>query len=95
MESEKKIPLYEIRNQLVPIVQQAAEHPDLFELLEAVKAKDEYTHRHNVGVGILSTLIGRWLKMEDKEIALLTLAATLHDVGKIKISQDILQNRGN
>lgn len=94
MESENKIPLFEIRNQLIPIVQQAAEHPDLFELLEAVKAKDEYTHQHNVGVGILSTLIGKWLKLPDKEIALLALAATLHDVGKIKISQDILQKPG-
>ncbi|NOV00231.1 HD-GYP domain-containing protein [Paenibacillus planticolens] len=94
VETQKKIPLFEIKNQLIPIVQQAAEHSDLFEIFEAIKAKDEYTHQHNVGVGILSTLIGKWLQMNDQEVALLTLAATLHDIGKVKIPQDILRKPG-
>ncbi|MBP1967034.1 HD-GYP domain-containing protein [Paenibacillus aceris] len=94
MEVQKKIPLFEIKNQLIPIVQQAAEHSDLFEIFEAVKAKNEYTHQHNVGVGILSTLIGKWLQLDEQEVGMLTLAATLHDVGKIEVSKDILQKPG-
>lgn len=94
IQSQKKIPLLEIKNELIPIVLQAAENPDLFQLLEAVKAKDEYTHQHNTGVGILSTLIGKWLNWADNEVALLSLAATMHDVGKIKISQEILLKPG-
>ncbi|MGO4275635.1 HD-GYP domain-containing protein, partial [Paenibacillus sp. TAF58] len=94
IQSQKKIPLLEIKNDLIPIVQQAAEHPDLFQLFQAVKAKDEYTHQHNIGVGVLSTLIGKWLNWADNEVALLSLAATMHDVGKIKISQEILLKPG-
>lgn len=94
IKSQKKIPLLEIKNDLIPIVQQAAENPDLFQLFQAVKAKDEYTHQHNIGVGILSTLIGKWLNLADSEVALLSLAATMHDVGKIKISQEILMKPG-
>ncbi|MEC0227994.1 HD-GYP domain-containing protein [Paenibacillus alba] len=94
IQSQKKIPLLEIKNELIPIVQQAAENPDLFQLFQAVKAKDEYTHQHNIGVGILSTLIGKWLNLEDNEVALLSLAATMHDVGKIKISEEILMKPG-
>lgn len=94
IQSQKKIPLLEIKNDLIPIVQQAAENPDLFQLFQAVKAKDEYTHQHNIGVGILSTLIGKWLNWADNEVALLSLAATMHDVGKIKISQEILLKPG-
>ncbi|MCY9664561.1 HD-GYP domain-containing protein [Paenibacillus alginolyticus] len=94
IQSQKKIPLLEIKNELIPIVLQAAENPDLFQLFEAVKAKDEYTHKHNIGVGILSTLIGKWLNLADNEVALLSLAATMHDVGKIKISQEILLKPG-
>jgi HD-GYP domain-containing protein (c-di-GMP phosphodiesterase class II) len=90
----KKIPLLEIKNDLIPIVQQASEHPDLFQLFESVKAKDEYTHQHNIGVGVLSTLIGRWLNLEDVEIGLLSLAATLHDVGKVRIPEEILLKPG-
>ncbi|TXK77960.1 HD-GYP domain-containing protein [Paenibacillus sp. N3.4] len=94
MKYNKKIPLLEIRNELIPIVQQASEHPDLFQLFEAVKAKDEYTHQHNIGVGVLSTLIGKWLNMDEVEVALLSVAATLHDVGKVRISTDILNKPG-
>lgn len=91
---QKKVPLLEVKNELIPIVQEAAEHPDLFQLFEAVKAKDEYTHRHNIGVGVLSTLIGKWLNLGDSEVALLSLAATMHDVGKVQISKEILMKPG-
>lgn len=94
IQTQKKIPLLEIKSELIPIVQQAAENPDLFQLFQAVKAKDEYTHQHNIGVGILSTLIGKWMELADTEVALLSLAATMHDVGKIKVSQEILMKPG-
>lgn len=94
IQTQKKIPLLEIKNELIPIVQQAAENPDLFQLFQAVKAKDEYTHQHNIGVGILSTLIGKWMDLGDTEVALLSLAATMHDVGKIKVSEEILMKPG-
>ncbi|TXK82488.1 HD-GYP domain-containing protein [Paenibacillus sp. N3.4] len=94
IQSKKKIPLLEIKNELIPIVQQAAENPDLFQLFQAVKAKDEYTHQHNIGVGILSTLIGKWMNLGETEVALLSLAATMHDVGKIQVSQEILMKPG-
>ena len=41
IQRQKKVPLLEIKNELIPIVQQAADHPDLFQLFESVKAKDE------------------------------------------------------
>jgi HD-GYP domain-containing protein (c-di-GMP phosphodiesterase class II) len=90
IQTQKNIPLLEIQNDLIPIVKQVSEHPNLFQLLEAVKAKDEYTHQHNIGVGVLSTLIGKWLKLDESEIALLSVAATMHDVGKVKVSNEIL-----
>ncbi|AZN38981.1 HD-GYP domain-containing protein [Paenibacillus albus] len=89
-----KIPVMEIKHELVPLIQQVSENHDLFHLFESVKAKDEYTHQHNIGVGVLSTLIGKWLELDEKEIALLSLAAVMHDVGKVRISEDILMKPG-
>ncbi|MEW9699951.1 HD-GYP domain-containing protein [Paenibacillus sp. SI8] len=94
IQARKKVPLLEIKNELIPIVQQAADHPDLYQLFEAVKAKDEYTHQHNIGVGILSTLLAKWLGLGESEIALVSLAATMHDVGKVQISEEILLKPG-
>ncbi|MCD1260775.1 HD-GYP domain-containing protein [Paenibacillus athensensis] len=87
----RKVPLLEIRTELIPYIQQITEHPNLFEVLDSVKVKDQYTYKHSVGVGVLATLLGKWLKLDKAELAVLSLGATLHDVGKMRISQEILQ----
>jgi HD-GYP domain-containing protein (c-di-GMP phosphodiesterase class II) len=91
---KKKIPLLDIKHEFIPLVRQAAEDPDLFRLFETVRAKDEYTHQHNVGVSVLSTMLGKWCKLDEQELNLLALGATLHDVGKIRIPDDILNKPG-
>lgn len=70
---KKKIPLLDIKHEFIPMVRQAAEDPDLFRLFEAVRAKDEYTHHHNVGVSVLSTMLGKWCKLDEQELNLLSL----------------------
>jgi HD-GYP domain-containing protein (c-di-GMP phosphodiesterase class II) len=89
-----KIPLMEIRKEILPVVQQASGNSNVFQLFEAVKAKDNYTYQHNIGVGILSTLIGRWLNLEESDLSSLSLAAILFDVGKVKIPDEALNNPG-
>ncbi len=89
-----KIPVMEFKNTVVQDVQLIADSPDIFRLFEAVKAKDDYTHQHNIGVGVLSSLIGKWLNLEEVELSSLTLAATLHDVGKVKVPIEILNKPG-
>lgn len=90
----RRVPLLEIKHELIPRIREAAEIPNLFKLVEAVKAKDEYTHQHNIGVSVLSVMLGRWLGLEESEMTLLALGAALHDVGKIRISDDILMKPG-
>jgi HD-GYP domain-containing protein (c-di-GMP phosphodiesterase class II) len=90
----KKLPLLEITKELLPLVEQVSSHPNVFQLFESVKAKDEYTHQHNIGVGVLSTLIGKWMKLSGPDIAILALSATMHDVGKVFIPNEILLKPG-
>ncbi|NRF95562.1 HD-GYP domain-containing protein [Paenibacillus frigoriresistens] len=92
--TSRKIPVMEIRKEILPSIRQVAENPDIFQLFETVKAKDDYTYQHNIGVGILSTLIGRWLNLGESELTLLSLAATLHDIGKVNVPLDILNKPG-
>ncbi|RKP56101.1 HD-GYP domain-containing protein [Cohnella endophytica] len=94
IKSSRKIPLMEIRKDVLPAIHSLSKNPNLFELFETVKAKDDYTYQHNVGVGILATLIGRWMGLNDLELSMLSLAAVLHDVGKVKIPKEILNKPG-
>jgi HD-GYP domain-containing protein (c-di-GMP phosphodiesterase class II) len=86
----RKIPVTEFKNTILPVIDQIAEDPNLFRLLKAVKAKDEYTHCHNIGVSVIATLIGKWLKMDKTDLAALSLAALLHDVGSVRIPLEML-----
>ncbi|MBM7565118.1 HD-GYP domain-containing protein [Paenibacillus sacheonensis] len=90
IEETGQVPLTELEAEIVPVVKVASGHPNIFELFEAVKAHGDYTYEHNIGVGVLSTMIGRWLGFGEDELTALTIAATLHDVGKVKIPQEIL-----
>lgn len=89
-----KVPLMDIKQELLPAILDVSKHRDIFELFEIVKAKDDYTYQHNIGVGVLSTLIGRWMNLDESELQELSLAASLHDVGKIKIPIEVLNKPG-
>ncbi len=89
-----RIPLTNIRQEILPAVRDLSGNPDLFELFEIVKAKDDYTFEHNIGVGIIATLIGSWMNLSEEELSTLSLAATLHDIGKVKVPAAILNKPG-
>lgn len=89
-----KIPVMDIKKNVIPMIFQAAEHSNVFELLEAVKAQDDYTYQHNVGVGVLAVTIGKWLKLSESQLTALSLAASLHDIGKVKIPMELLNKPG-
>jgi putative nucleotidyltransferase with HDIG domain len=80
----------EFKNTILPIIDQIVEDPNIFRLLKAVKAKDEYTYQHNVGVSVIATLIGKWLNMDKTDLTSLSLGALLHDVGNVRIPLDML-----
>lgn len=89
------IPISEIQNHILPIIHHTAQHSDLFTLLSWLKSSDDYTYRHTVGVSIISTLIGKWLQLNDEELMDLTMSAILHDVGKMYIPSEIINKPGS
>lgn len=62
----------------------------LTEQLESIQAKDHYTYEHCRRVKRLVIEIGQYMNLKDSDLKTLTLAAYCHDVGKIKISNGIL-----
>jgi putative nucleotidyltransferase with HDIG domain len=58
--------------------------------LRLVKNKDEYTYTHSVNVALLAMMIGNWMKLPELDIYQLGCAGLLHDIGKAKIEDDVL-----
>ena len=54
------------------------------------KLADTYTYTHSINVALLSTLIGKWMKLGPHALDNLMLAGLFHDIGKMRIDKNIL-----
>ena len=95
----KKIDEYQIY-ELEYVVRQQKFSERLFEqtataLVNAIDAKDTYSHGHSVRVAEYSVKIAKRFGKEDpEELQRIYYAALLHDVGKIGIHEDIINKPG-
>jgi putative nucleotidyltransferase with HDIG domain len=62
--------------------------------LMEIRTMDEYTYTHCVNVSFYSMLIAKWLKLSPQIIKDVIRAGLLHDIGKVKISNEILNKKG-
>lgn len=62
----------------------------IFQCLEAARTMDEDLQRHSLNVAFLNGMMGQWMKLPEEEAMLLVCAGLLHDIGKIKVPEEIL-----
>jgi HD-GYP domain-containing protein (c-di-GMP phosphodiesterase class II) len=62
----------------------------IIQSINSVRKIDEYLHTHCVNVALLNGIIGRWLGLDTQSLAALVKVGLLHDIGKLKIPQRIL-----
>ncbi|WCK54246.1 HD-GYP domain-containing protein [Aneurinibacillus sp. Ricciae_BoGa-3] len=89
-----QIPLTEVERVLTPAIYELSENQDVFSILSLLQSKDDYIYKHNIGVAILSTLIGKWINLSTEQLSCLCTAALLHDIGKVGIPNHILNKPG-
>jgi putative nucleotidyltransferase with HDIG domain len=68
-------------------------NPDALIWMSRMRNEDEYTAEHCLNVCILAIAFGRHLGMAEAELENLGLCGLLHDVGKMRVPQDILNKR--
>jgi HD-GYP domain-containing protein (c-di-GMP phosphodiesterase class II) len=68
---------------------------DLAQLFaHVVDAKSPYTARHSEGVARLTCRLARKLGLAGERLMLIEIAALLHDLGKLRVPDEILDKRG-
>ena len=76
------------------MVDSVIRNPDALMCLNQLKDKDEYTALHSLRVCVLALAFGRHLDLSDEELNLLGIGALLHDIGKMKVPNDIINKPG-
>ena len=83
-----------VRSLADDLLSQVELDPSLLLNLTHIKAYDNYLFSHSVNVAILTLLVGEVLGYSKEELHELGTAALLHDVGMLKIPQEIWKKRG-
>ena len=61
---------------------------------QVLDARDQYTESHSIRVSDIAARLAESLDLGDREVELIRTAASLHDLGKIGIRDDILNKPG-
>ena len=62
--------------------------------ISALKVSDEYTFKHSVDVATMAMIIGKQHGLTEKEVYEIGIAGLLHDIGKTKIPNELLNKAG-
>ena len=76
------------------IVDSIDRNPDALLCLTKIREKDDYLLEHSLNVAILLANFGQYIGLNNKETHELSLSGFLHDIGKIKIPDEILHKPG-
>jgi len=84
-------PVNNITDESIDIIFQ---NPDALSCVLNLRNKDEYLLEHSVAVSVLITIFSFYLEIDKEVVRKLAVGAFLHDVGKIKIPDAILNKPG-
>jgi len=85
-ENERKIDLLSVQNKQL----EQLNNDLVMSLVSAIEAKDKYTIGHSERVSKYATSLAKKLNLPEEKIEEIRIAGMLHDVGKIGVSDDIL-----
>lgn len=67
---------------------------ELFNMLHNMHSSEDSVYAHSLNVSLICRQIGKWSKVDPATLETLTLAGLLHDIGKLKIPEEILNKPG-
>lgn len=63
----------------------------VFDMLHNMRQYDDFTYMHSMNVSLICNVFAKWLGLPDADVDILTLGGLLHDIGKLKIPDNIIR----
>ena len=64
-------------------------------MIHQMNSLSDTIYAHCLNVALISRMIGRWLHLEQHDLDILTCSGLLHDIGKLAITDEVLNKPGN
>ncbi|WP_352418402.1 HD-GYP domain-containing protein [Proteiniborus sp.] len=90
----KKLVVSEIGEIVNEMVEEIVKSNNILARLRQIEEDNDYTFQHSLDVSMLATMIGKWLGYSKVELKQISLAGLFHDIGKVKISDNIMYKPG-
>lgn len=85
-----KVPVAEIEEKVLPNIIEMSNKRNLYQLFSELKTTGDFRYKQSVGVAVIATMLGKWMKLDDEELKLLSTAASLYDIGSVKLPHSLL-----
>ncbi|MCT4661946.1 MAG: HD-GYP domain-containing protein [Tissierellales bacterium] len=90
----KKLDRASVTEAIDYIVEEVKDANNLFEIIKKNEDPKDYLVYHTINTSTIAVVIGNWLHYSKNDLRLLAMAGLLHDLGKMKISNMILDKPG-
>ncbi|MDR2368487.1 MAG: HD-GYP domain-containing protein [Deltaproteobacteria bacterium] len=90
----KRIEVNEVQEDVDELVESVSRNRDALTALIKLRHFDDYTYTHSLNVSVLSISAGKTLGLTNQELKILGLGTMFHDLGKLRIPDNILNKPG-
>jgi len=94
VEKNKPIDVDDMISNTLSIIKSQSNTFSVFDMLHNMRDFDDLTYTHSMNVAMICNVFAHWLGYGEKTIELATACGMLHDIGKLKISDDIIKKPG-
>ena len=90
----EKLDFEEVKEIAQVILEGMERYSYVVDCMNELRSADEYTYNHSVNVSIYGMLLGKWIGLKNEDIINIVQAGLLHDIGKAKVPNEILNKNG-
>ncbi|ANY69334.1 hypothetical protein BBD42_24750 [Paenibacillus sp. BIHB 4019] len=80
-----KISVESIEDKMLPLIKEVTKRHNLFQLLNDLKEHGDYRYKQTIGTSVIATALGKRLQLDDAELDMLIVAASLYDIGSLQL----------
>ncbi|TCX53289.1 MULTISPECIES: HD-GYP domain-containing protein [unclassified Dehalobacter] len=91
---EAEIDADSVRYAVLNLVQDLLHSSDILSNLTDINGYDEYTYHHSINTTVLALMLGIGKGFTQNQLLELGMGVLMHDIGKTKISKEILNKKG-
>ncbi len=89
---DKPIDIEEITGPVYTLMFEAGTGFGVFDMLNNLHDYSDEIYMHSINVSLISNLIAGWMKYTPDEIKIATAAGLLHDIGKVKLPENLINS---